>query len=147
MIPTLPDWRRKNLKQNRRSRGARRGENSLDSQGFEGFVALSKQTAEIVAQMAATRAVAIHHGAVLLVALAEKGLIDPRRVFAINEDVATEFEQLAQEHAGDGVRGRVHAIVAQALRELEVTSRSLAAPPAEAGGRDRQRPGKRRAAS
>jgi hypothetical protein len=118
----------------------------LDAQRFEGFVALSKQAAEIVAQMAATRAVAIHHGAVMLVALAEKGLVDPKRIFAINEGVASEFEQLAQQHADDGVRGRVHAIVAQALRELEATSRNLATVPTGAGRRDGHRPGKRRAA-
>jgi hypothetical protein len=88
---------------------------------------------ELVAQVVATRAFAIHHAAVIFFALAEKGAIDAPRVLAFSEGIASGFEQMAKLHASEPIRSRVHALTAESLREFEATIRNMATVPAGAG--------------
>ena len=80
-----------------------------------------------VASLGAAMAVSQYIGAALIIAAAERGAIDPERVFVMLRLLAEGFE------AGKGRYPETGRIAAHALRDVEVIYKNLLTIPAGAG--------------
>jgi hypothetical protein len=95
----------------------------------------SPKAVEVAAQIAALRITAIYGQTSLFAALAEKRMIDPARVFALNEVIASGFEQMARA-TEDPVKRRANEIAAEIIREFERRSGTWRRSRPARGGRE-----------
>jgi hypothetical protein len=86
----------------------------------------------LAAGFSAVRMFAIYSQASLFFTLAERGLIEPERLFAFNRTVAETFRQNARSSTAK-IPARANAQIADMLDEFEAVLRNMATIPTGAG--------------
>jgi hypothetical protein len=82
--------------------------------------------------IAAIRMASLYQSATIFHALVEKGLIDPQRVYGLNEVLASGFDQRAT-LCDDPAKATANRLIAGFLREFKVTIQNAVTIPADAG--------------